>query len=768
MHLLTVDGVEFEDTASAGVLKLEISGLSEGKHTIATYHNYFGPEATVKTATMDVSINGQLVADDVQAPTRVRDDKDALVLYNEVDVKDGETVEIIFKSNNDGTYNVPALNAIEIDKEHISKRIRYLYPDDGDEHFETDKGFSWTAAADTVSHDVYFGYSYEEVLNADKSSKEYLGSTTANNYAAPDGLAQLTKYYWRVDGVFADGSVCKGVVDEFEIATLAFPSAEGYGRFAKGGRGGRIIEVTNLNDSGPGSLRQALEVETGPRIVIFRVGGIIELKSRITIKGEEHGHVYVAGQTAPGDGITVIKHPLGMMSTEDVIIRNLRVRVGDASGTAYDGMGMASSDHCIIDHCTISWTIDEGFSSRGAKNITFQWNIIAEALNNSVHGKGEHGYAVSISGDTGSFHHNLLVHNAGRNWSMAGNLEQDDQTCAGNLDIRNNVVYNYKNRTTDGGAKRVNFVANYYKKGPSSQTMSIFHIDGGGQLAYMAGNKYTEADGTVLLDPVTGNQLAFTTNNGYYRNEEFFPSLIKEETADEAFDSVLAKAGAIYPKRDYLDTRVVEETRTGTATYTGSVGKNSGIIDSQKDVGGYPNETNFKGGNGPVDYDGDGMPDEWESAHGLDSEDTTDGNEYTLSPEGYTNIEMYLNELAGDTMLWNDYEAVPDTPHTATPAPTAEPTEVPTNTPEPTATPEPVETTTPEPTATNTPEPVLLGDVNGDGSVDASDALLVLKHAVKLERIDEEKSVLADVNKDGNIDASDALRILKIAAKLES
>lgn len=319
-NVLTVDGVEFEDTSTAGVLKLEISGLSEGKHTIATYHNHFGPETTVETASMDVSINGQLVADNVKAPTRVQDDLDALVLYNEVEVKAGETVEIIFKSNNDGTYNVPALNAIEIDKEHISKRIRYLYPDDGNSHFETDKGFSWTAAADTVSNDVYFGESYEAVLNADKNSKEYLGNTTANTYAAPEGLVQLTKYYWRVDGVFSDGTVCKGQVNEIEIATLAFPSAEGYGRFAKGGRGGRIVEVTNLNDSGPGSLRQALEVETGPRIVIFRVGGVIELKSRITIKGAEHGHVYVAGQTAPGDGITVIKHPLGMMSTEDVII----------------------------------------------------------------------------------------------------------------------------------------------------------------------------------------------------------------------------------------------------------------------------------------------------------------------------------------------------------------------------------------------------------------------------------------------------------------
>ena len=241
---------------------------------------------------------------------------------------------------------------------------------------------------------------------------------------------------------------------------LAFPTAEGYGRFALGGRAGRVIKVTNLNDSGAGSFRAAVEAD-GPRTVVFDVSGLITLESRLIIR-KTNSDLTIAGQTAPGNGICIRKYNVGMLGATNVIVRYLRVRPGNISGMTLDGMGMASSDDCIIDHCSISWTLDESFSSRGGKNITLQRTLISEALNEAGHKKypvgTQHGYAASIGGDIGSFHHNLLAHCAGRNWSLAGGLTKSNSTYAGRLDLRNNVIYNWKTRATDGGAHEVNFV----------------------------------------------------------------------------------------------------------------------------------------------------------------------------------------------------------------------------------------------------------------------------------------------------------------------
>ena len=207
-------------------------------------------------------------------------------------------------------------------------------------------------------------------------------------------------------------------------APIAFPTAEGYGRFAQGGRGGRVIHVTNLNDSGEGSLRAAVE-QSGPRTVVFDVSGLITLESRLIIR-KTNSELTIAGQTAPGNGICLRKYNMGMLGATNVIVRYMRVRPGNLSGMTLDGMGMASSDNCIIDHCSISWTLDEAISTRGAHNITLQRTLISEALNAAGHKKyppgTEHGYAASIGGDIGSFHHNLLAHCAGRNWSLAGGL----------------------------------------------------------------------------------------------------------------------------------------------------------------------------------------------------------------------------------------------------------------------------------------------------------------------------------------------------------
>ncbi|MBR4318424.1 MAG: hypothetical protein IKP69_00040, partial [Oscillospiraceae bacterium] len=544
-----------------------------------------------------------------------------------------------------------------------------------------ENGLSWTAGKNAVSLNVYIGTDFSAVQKASTSSPEFKGNVKESKFALDDSYSSVPVYYWRVDEVNQDGSVVTGAVYSFQTARLAFPTAEGYGRYARGGRGGYVYHVTNLNDSGEGSLRYGVENLTGARTIVFDVGGIIELKSKMTIP-EEGGDVYIAGQTAPGDGITLTKWGFGMIGCNDVIVRDVRVRVGDRglSGVndVSDGMGLSSCNHCIIDHCSIAWATDEGFSSRSAANITVQWNIIAESLNNSIHYDANdrtkterHAFAGSISGFTGSFHHNLLVNNTGRNWSMAGGMEQDGITYGGQLDISNNIVYNWKDRTTDGGVHRLNFVNNYYKAGAVSNTaLHVVSIDGNElntsdmQKMYVSGNVMTDSKGSFILkasdDAWTAGKAKSggknSTDSDVRSNSPFFENYIHLQSAEEAYQTVTntaSGAGARFPSYDYLDSRYLKEVTSGTYTYTGSKDGLNGIIDSQNDVGGYPTSANFKGGTAKTDSDGDGMPDEWENIHGLNPKDASDGAIVSLSADDYTNLELYLNELAGDDVAFN-------------------------------------------------------------------------------------------------------------------
>ena len=439
---------------------------------------------------------------------------------------------------------------------------------------------------------------------------------------------------------------------------FAFPSAEGYGRFALGGRGGRVIAVTNLADSGPGSLRAAVEAE-GPRTVVFNVSGLITLESKLVIR-RTNSNLTIAGQTAPGKGICVRKFNLGMLGATNVIVRYLRVRPGNISGATLDGMGMASSDHCIIDHCSISWTLDEAFSSRGARNITLQRTLISEALNEAGHKKyppgTQHGYAASIGGDIGSFHHNLLVHCAGRNWSLAGGLDKQG-FYTGRLDIRNNVVYNWKHRATDGGAHEVNFVNNYYQPGPATRTFHALNAQYGGfkgsQRYHIAGNVMAghfgatnQAAGRIATTERGGR---LPTDYSPWAETPFFDSHVTTHSAPEAYENVLANVGCNFPVLDEHDRRVIAEVRAGTAKFKGSKTGLPGLPDSQDDVGGweqYPEERR------PAnwDTDHDGMPDEWERHAGLNPSDPRDGN-LDRNGDGYTNLEKYLNSLVGEYSL---------------------------------------------------------------------------------------------------------------------
>jgi hypothetical protein len=441
--------------------------------------------------------------------------------------------------------------------------------------------------------------------------------------------------------------------------TPAFPTAEGYGRLAQGGRSGRVLHVTNLHDAGPGSLRAAVEAE-GPRTVVFDVSGLITLESRLIIR-RTNSNLTIAGQTAPGNGICIRKYNMGMLGATNVIVRYLRVRPGNISGMTLDGMGMASSDNCIIDHCSISWTLDEAFSSRSAKNITLQRTLISEALNEAGHKKyppgTQHGYAASISGDVGSFHHNLLAHCAGRNWSLAGGLSKPDNRYAGRLDIRNNVVYNWKNRATDGGAHEVNFVNNYYQPGPATKYFFALNAQYGG----FPGTQQYFVEGNVMpgyFSPTnqTAGRTATTERGGKVPTEyspwvdkPFFDPHIKTHTALESYENVLLNVGCNFPALDNHDQRVIAEVRSGTFKFKGSKTDLPGLPDSQDDVGGWETYPEL---HRPADWDTDqdGIPDYWEKSHNLNPNDPTDGNKESTG-DGYTNLEKYLNSLVGEYSL---------------------------------------------------------------------------------------------------------------------
>jgi hypothetical protein len=382
---------------------------------------------------------------------------------------------------------------------------------------------------------------------------------------------------------------------------------------------------------------------------------VIHLESKLLITGtKENGYVTIAGQTAPGKGICISGYTFGMIGGEHVIVRHIRTRVGTSSGKTMDGMGMASANNAIFDHCSISWTIDEAFSSRGAHMITLQRCLISEALNQAGHKKysegSQHGYAASISGDIGSFHHNLLAHCAGRNWSLAGGLVHGTRTYAGRLDIRNNVVYNWKHRTTDGGAHEVNFFNNYYKPGPASETFVALNAQNDGfegtQRYYFSGN-VMEGYWDESSQDKGSKESGVPRDYDYLVDKPFFDSYVTTQTAGEAYLDVLNDVGCNVPMLDDHDRRIIEETRNGTVTYKGSKTGLPGLPDNEADVGGledYPVITR------PSDWDTDhdGMPDHWETAHGLNPSDASDGGNTNLSEVGYSNLEMYLNELAGD------------------------------------------------------------------------------------------------------------------------
>ena len=453
----------------------------------------------------------------------------------------------------------------------------------------------------------------------------------------------------------------------YKVTNLAFPTAEGYGKFTTGGRGGKVYEVTNLNDAGSGSLRAAVEA-SGARTVVFRVSGTIYLKSSLTIR---HSNITIAGQTAPGDGICIANYPLEI-GADQVIIRYIRTRLGDLAGDVNDAIGSRFTKNVIIDHVSASWSVDETMSVYHCDSITVQWCIISESLFNANHPNdadpsqiAPHGFGAIWGSNYSTYHHNLIADNSSRNPRFASG--------SGYTDFRNNVVYNWGYNSSYGGEKQqvgdsdpnhsfteINMVANYYKPGPATRPGNISYriVNPSYRDVKTDYGKWYVADNTMVGNTqVTANNwdggVQPSGGSGDYSIIKLtspWPSMpINQQTAEEAYNSVLAQAGCTLPKRDAVDERIIHDVQTGTATYEGvykqykevpDTTKICGIIDSQNDVGGFPT---LNSTTPPTDTDHDGMPDAWEQKNGLDPNNPDDRNK--IAKDGYTMLEEYINSI---------------------------------------------------------------------------------------------------------------------------
>jgi len=444
-------------------------------------------------------------------------------------------------------------------------------------------------------------------------------------------------------------------ISENTAEALAFPGAEGFGKYTKGGRGGKVLVVNNLNDDGPGSLRDAIQ-KSYPRIIVFAVSGTIHLQSKLNIKGD----LTIAGQTAPGDGICLADYPVSLAG-DNIIIRYMRFRMGDRyqnagmvnGGGGDDAFGGVGRKNIIIDHCTMSWSTDEVFSVYGGDSTTLQWNLISEPLNYSYHFETgdkdfeHHGFGGIWGGKNTSAHHNLFAHCVTRTPRFNGARTHGAEF----VDFRNNVIYNWvTNNTYAGEGGEYNIVNNYYRPGPSTQANVRARLLnpykklpqlGYGKF-YLTGNMVEGAQevtadnwkGVVMNDGTSADKPSAKT-------ETAFPAIsIPLQSAEDAYQAVLKEVGASF-RRDTLDARIIQNVKERTGR----------IIDVQ---GGYPHGTKYEQTvnawpalqslPAPKDADNDGMPNDWETKNGLNPADASDASTNTLDKH-YTNIEVYINRL---------------------------------------------------------------------------------------------------------------------------
>jgi hypothetical protein len=437
--------------------------------------------------------------------------------------------------------------------------------------------------------------------------------------------------------------------------TIAFPGAEGFGQYTTGGRGGKVFIVSNLNDDGPGSLREAVTAKM-PRMVVFAVSGTIHLQSKLEIKD----NITIEGQTAPGDGICLADYSAGIAGN-NIIVRYLRFRMGDKNqrggmvngNGGDDAFGGTRKRNIIIDHCTMSWSTDEAFSVYGGDSTTLQWNLISEPLNYSYHFETgdkdyeHHGYGAIWGGKHLSAHHNLFAHCNSRNPRFDGirNIPEE------NADYRNNVIYDWgHNSIYAGEGGSYNLVNNYFRYGPSTTKTSMYQIvNPWNKLPkipfgkwYLDGN-YVDGSPEVTANNWAGVLMGEKGDGDKEQGKVTTPFAavpVKTESAKEAYKLVLEKVGCSF-KRDTLDERIINDVKN----------RKGGLIDVQ---GGYPHGTAYeatvnawpalKSKPAAPDKDQDGMPDAWETAHHLNLNDPADAAAYTLNKQ-YTNIEVYANSL---------------------------------------------------------------------------------------------------------------------------
>ena len=557
-----------------------------------------------------------------------------------------------------------------------------------------------------------------------KGNTEVSSGTVKGRNVSVEGLEPGTTYTFGVRSVAADGTVSEeatvdaktedettvdppvdppvnppveptGKYEDFLIPACeedgqarAFPGAEGGGMWTTGGRGGTVYHVTSLEDTNTqGTLRYGVQTLSGPRIIVFDVAGIIELTSQLQVK---KGDVYIAGQTAPGDGIC-LKNYTFRIQASNVIVRFIRCRMGDERQTEDDAMQIMDHDddkfsNIIIDHCSVSWCTDECASFYGMKDFTFSWNIVSESLRNSVHGKGAHGYGGIWGGNNATYHHNLLAHHDSRN----PRIDHDYvSTQKGPVTISNNVVYNWYGNTCYGGEssskngsdyRKYNFIYNYYKPGPVTPSNHVWLLDpttscsncGGTILPghfYMTGN-ILNGKSSVNADNWTGTTASASVIANIKETSPFPFEPMSIHSAEDAFTAVTSYAGASYA-RDVVDTRIARETVEGSFTYQGSAttDKNGnalasnklsrkGLIDTQSDVGGWPEYTYNPNDDNLRDSDSDGMPNWFEEQFGLNKSSAADASAKTLDKYGrYTNLEMYLHYIVRNIVAEQNAEA---------------------------------------------------------------------------------------------------------------
>jgi hypothetical protein len=474
---------------------------------------------------------------------------------------------------------------------------------------------------------------------------------------------------------------------DINATPVAFPGAEGFGRYTAGGRGGRVYHITTLMDGmQQGTLRYALS-QRGPRTIVFDVAGTMFLDAPLRIT---NGDVTLAGQTAPGEGICIARYPV-TINADNVIVRYLRFRVGNEEGGEPDGLGSIDCKNVIIDHCSISWSVDECCAVYGGENLTVQWCIASESLRTAGHAKGKHGYGAIWGGAKASFHHNLLAHHESRTPRLGPRPSTQEREY---MDMRNNVFYNWAGAGCYGGeGMQVNIINNYYKPGPATPKDSPvryriagigvrttqyctgkdgrpnvwkpmehvwgkFYVDGNVVEGYpeVTKDNWTKGIYAQINNAACDNTFTEEVRKEMRLSKPLDAAFITTHTAQQAYTLVLDQAGCSR-QRDIIDKRIIEETRKGTATYIGSLTEGAktqlGLIDLPSDVkpkdavSAWPALSD--GGVTPDmirDTDGDGMPDTWEKAHGLNPKDDSDGITTTLSQEGYTNLETYMNGLA--------------------------------------------------------------------------------------------------------------------------